>query len=67
MLKTPVLLSLFDRADSSVGRKQIKTADSDKCIDNAGKPAHITKQKCHQVKSEESDESPVDGSNDYKC
>ena len=43
---------------------QIETADTYKRVDNPGKPWHIAEDIGYQVKSEQSDQGPVDGADD---
>lgn len=43
---------------------QVKTAGTHKGVDNSGKPRHISKNKCYQVKTEQTNQAPVDGTYD---
>lgn len=54
---------------SPIKRNQIKSADPHQRIDDTGYPAHIAKDPCHQIKTEETDQSPVNRSDDHnrKC
>lgn len=46
---------------------QVKSADSDKIINDAGNPGHVSENLCYQIKTEKSDQSPVDGAYDNDC
>ena len=43
---------------------QVESADTYESVDNPGKPWHITKDKGYQVETEQTDQRPVDGTND---
>lgn len=43
---------------------EIKTAKPDKTIDDSGKPRHISKNKGYQVKAEDTNQQPVESTND---
>ena len=43
---------------------QVESADTYESVDNPGKPWHITKDIGYQVKTEQTDQRPVNGTND---
>ena len=48
----------------SIKSNKIETAESYKSINDSRKPAHAAKKKRDQVKIKETDQSPVDSTND---
>lgn len=55
-------LCLVHRADTPIDTEQVQPADSYERIYDSGKPGHISKKECYQVKPEKSDQAPVNGS-----
>ena len=51
--------------DASKYADHVNPTDSNQCIDDSAEPGHISKGKSDQVKTEKTDQSPVDSSNDY--
>ncbi len=47
------------------GEKQVDTGQSDQNIDNSGDDAHSTKNDCDQVKTEKTNQTPIDGADNY--
>jgi len=70
MLKLPVCLFLSGFltpvAQVHIEADEIKTAKSDQTVDDSGKPGHISKDEGYQVKAEDTDQQPVECTNDDK-
>lgn len=61
------LLSIFaPAAQVHIEADEIKPAKSDEAVDNSGKPCHVSKDKGHQVKAEDTDQQPVECTDDNK-
>ena len=45
---------------------EIKTTKPHKAVDDSGNPAHVSKDKGHKVKAEDTDQQPVERTNDNK-
>ena len=50
--------------NSSVDGDQVEAADADNCVDDAAQPRHVSEDQGDEVEAEESDQAPVDGSDD---
>lgn len=69
MLKLPVCYCIFfflnvfsapaPAAQVHIEADEIKTAEPHKAINDSGKPCHVSEDKRHQVKAEDTDQQPV--------
>lgn len=57
-------LSQYVVGNSSVDGDQVEAADADNCVDDAAQPGHVSEDQGDEVEAEESDQTPVDGSDD---
>ena len=51
---------------TSVKTDEVNTTESDKCVDNSTNPCKTSEYPCNCIETEDSDEEPVYGTNDYK-
>lgn len=51
-------------AEMHIEADQIKSADSNECIYDSGNPGHIAEYKCNQIKTKQTDQQPVDCTDD---
>ena len=57
-------LSQYVVGNSSVDGDQVEAADADNRVDDAAQPRHVSEDQGDEVEAEESDQAPVDGSDD---
>ena len=53
--------------DSAVEAEQVQSGKSHQCIDDSGDPGHVAEEQTDEVQSENSDQSPVDCTDDDEC
>ena len=57
----------WDSVGITVKGQEIESADSYQTVYDPGNPAHASEEKRHQVQIEETDQSPVDSSDNGNC
>ena len=57
---------MSEAVHASVKTDEVNATESNKCVDNSTNPCKASEYPCNGIKTENTDEKPVDGTDDYK-